>query len=120
MGRLGLNRGGQKGCTPRLSFGGVTHDQSCSSSIRCVQNEFRAYGTFGTNRAPILHQDSHYLQTDQNAHLLESRHLGVPPSASKMISNPMVRLAQTMHLSCTDTNTVSKWTKTRFHMTHVT
>jgi hypothetical protein len=25
-----------------------------------------------------------------------------------------------MHLSCTDTNTVFKWTKTRFHMTHVT
>jgi hypothetical protein len=25
-----------------------------------------------------------------------------------------------MHLSCTDTNTISKWTKTRFHMTHVT
>jgi hypothetical protein len=30
------------------------------------------------------------------------------------------RLAQTVHLSCTDTNTVSKWTKMRFHMTHVT
>jgi hypothetical protein len=25
-----------------------------------------------------------------------------------------------VHLSCTDTNTISKWTKTRFHMTHVT
>jgi hypothetical protein len=32
----------------------------------------------------------------------------------------MVRLMQTMHLSCTDTNTISKWTKTRFHMTHAT
>jgi hypothetical protein len=32
----------------------------------------------------------------------------------------MVRLMQTMHLSCTDTNTIFKWTKTRFHMTHVT
>jgi hypothetical protein len=28
---------------------------------------------------------------------------------SKTISEPMVRLAQTMYLSCTDTNTVSKW-----------
>jgi hypothetical protein len=37
-----------------------------------------------------------------------------------MISELAVCLAQTMHLSCTDTNTVSKWTKTRFHMTHVT
>jgi hypothetical protein len=40
-------------------------------------------------------------------------------SASKTISMPMVCLVQTVHLSCTDTNTVSKWTKTRFHTTHV-
>jgi hypothetical protein len=32
----------------------------------------------------------------------------------------MVRSAQTVHLSCTDTNTVFKRTETRFHMTHVT
>jgi hypothetical protein len=32
----------------------------------------------------------------------------------------MVRLAQTVYLSCIDTNTVSKQTKMRFHMTHVT
>jgi hypothetical protein len=37
-----------------------------------------------------------------------------------MISEPMIRLVQTAHLSCTDTNTVSKWTETRFHMTDVT
>jgi hypothetical protein len=29
-------------------------------------------------------------------------------------------LDQTVHLSYTDTNTVSKQTKIRFHMTHVT
>jgi hypothetical protein len=33
-----------------------------------------------------------------------------------MISEPMVCLAQTMHLSCADTNTVSKWKEVRFHM----
>jgi hypothetical protein len=33
---------------------------------------------------------------------------------------PMVCLVQTVHLSCTNTNTVSKRTKTRFHITHVT
>jgi hypothetical protein len=38
---------------------------------------------------------------------------------SKMIFEPMARLAQTMHISCIDTNTVSKLTKTRFHRTHV-
>jgi hypothetical protein len=40
--------------------------------------------------------------------------------ASKTISEPMVRLEQTMHLSCFDTNSVSKWTNRSFHMTHVT
>ena len=31
--------------------------------------------------------------------------------ASKIISEPMVRLAQTVHLSYINTNTISKWTK---------
>jgi hypothetical protein len=34
-----------------------------------------------------------------------------PLGACKTISEPMVRLAQTMHLSCSNTNTVSKRTK---------
>jgi hypothetical protein len=33
---------------------------------------------------------------------------------------PIVCLVQIVHLPCTDTNTVFKWTKMRFHMTHVT
>jgi hypothetical protein len=37
-------------------------------------------------------------------HPLEPRHLGVPSSVSKMISEPMVHLAQNMQLSCIDTN----------------
>jgi hypothetical protein len=52
-------------------------------------------------------------------HLLEPRHLGVPSSASKTIHVSMVCLAQTVYVSCTDTNTVSKQTKTRFHITHI-
>jgi hypothetical protein len=32
----------------------------------------------------------------------------------------MVRLAQTVHVSCPNTATVTKWIKTRFHMTKVT
>ena len=39
------------------------------------------------------------------------RHLGVPSDASKRISKPMVGLAQTVHLSCTNTNTISKQTE---------
>jgi hypothetical protein len=37
--------------------------------------------------------------------------LGVPSGVSKTISEPTVRFAQTMHLSCTDTSTLSKQTK---------
>jgi hypothetical protein len=51
---------------------------------------------------------------------LEPRHLGVPSSVSKTISMPMVCSVQTMHLSCTDTKTVPKCTKMRFHTAHVT
>jgi hypothetical protein len=84
------------------------------------QSDLWAYGTFDANWAPILRQDWHYLQTDGNEHPLESHHLGVPLGASKMISEPMVRLAQTVHIFWTDTNTVSKWTEMRFHMIYVT
>jgi hypothetical protein len=51
-----------------------TWTTSPRSSIRCVQNDFWAYGMFSTN----------------------------------------------LQISCIDANTISKWTKTRFHMTHVT
>jgi hypothetical protein len=54
---------------------------------------------FDANRAPILCQDQHYLHTNRMELPLEPYHLGVPLGASKMISKPMVRLAQTMHLS---------------------
>jgi hypothetical protein len=39
---------------------------------------------------------------------IEPPHVGVPSGAFKMISEPMVHLVQTVHLSCTDTNTVMK------------
>jgi hypothetical protein len=67
-----------------------------------------------------VHQGWYYLETDRSKLPLEPRHLGVPSSASKMISMPMVCSVQTVHLSCTDINTVSKWTKTKFHTTHAT
>jgi hypothetical protein len=94
----------------------MTH--SPRSSIKCVQHDFRADGTFDTNRAPFLRQGYHYLQIDSNKLPLEPCHLAVSSGASKTISEPMVRSAQTMHLYCTDTNTVSKQTETRFHMVH--
>jgi hypothetical protein len=53
-------------------------------------------------------------------HPLDLRNLGVLSAVSKMIFEPTVCLAQTMHISCTNTNNISKWTERRFHMTHVT
>ena len=61
-----------------------------------------------------------YLQTDRNKLPLEPRHLVVSSDASKTILDPMVHLAQTIHLSCTDTNTITKWNEERFRMPHVT
>jgi hypothetical protein len=57
---------------------------------------------------------------DRNKLPLEPHHLGVPSGPPKMITEPIVHLTQTVHLSCTNTNTVSKWTEMRFDLTHVT
>jgi hypothetical protein len=75
---------------------------------------------FGTNRAPIVHQDLYYLQTDLNEFSLEPSHLGVPSSASKMISKAMVCSAQTVHLSSIKIVSISKRNEIRFYMTHLT
>jgi hypothetical protein len=88
-------------------------------SIGCVRNDFWAFGMFDANHAPVLRQDTHYLQMNRNELSLGPRHRGVPSGASIMIFEPLVRLGQTVHLSCTETNTVSKW-KLRFHLTRVT
>ena len=56
---------------------------------------------FGANCARILRQDWHYFQTDQNKLSLLHHQLGEPTGASKPIFEPMVRLAQTVHVSCT-------------------
>jgi hypothetical protein len=45
---------------------------------------------------------------DRNEIAHDPRHLGVPSGVSKTISEPIVCLAQIVHLSCTGTNTVSK------------
>jgi hypothetical protein len=73
---------------------------------------------FDANHAPMLRL---YWKISKRSELsLEPCHLGVPLGASKTIFEPMVRLVQTVHLSCTDTNTTFKRKEVRFHMTHVT
>jgi hypothetical protein len=52
---------------------------------------------------------------DRSEHPLERRHLGVPSGASKMISEPMVHLVQTVHLSCIKISTISKQTEVSIH-----
>jgi hypothetical protein len=77
-----------------------TWTSSPRSTIGCVQNDLWAYGSFGANRAPILLRHLHHLWMDQNRIPHEPRHHGVSSGESKMISNPMVHSAQTVHLSC--------------------
>ena len=53
------------------------------SIIGCSQNDFRAYGTFGANYAPISRGDEHYPQTDQNKLQLDIHYLGVPSGCAQ-------------------------------------
>jgi hypothetical protein len=57
---------------------------------------------------------------DRNELSLEPRHPIVQLGASKIIFKPMVRLAQTMRLSCTNIKTVSKLKEATLHMSHIT
>jgi hypothetical protein len=57
---------------------------------------------------------------DQKELPFDPHHLGGPLCAAKKISLPIVYLAQTMHLSDTEINIVSKQTEASFHLTHVT
>jgi hypothetical protein len=90
------------------------------SSVRCIQDNFWAYGTFDQNRASILCQDKHYLQTDWIELSLEPHHQGVPSRASKTISEPIVRLAQIVQLSCVKIITNSKRNEMTIHLSLVT
>jgi hypothetical protein len=57
---------------------------------------------------------------DQNENPLDPCHLGVLLGAPKTIYEPIARSMQAKHLSCAEINTISKWTETSFHLTHVT
>jgi hypothetical protein len=67
--------------------------------------------------APILHQGEHYIQIERNKPPLDPRHLGVPSSAPKMISEPIAFSAQTVQLSCVLIHIISKETEMSFHLT---
>jgi hypothetical protein len=86
------------------------------STIGCVQNDLCVYGTFGANRAPILHWHYNSLQMDWNEIPHDQCHIGDPSGASKMISDPMLSSAQTVHLYYVKISTISKETKTSIHL----
>jgi hypothetical protein len=56
---------------------------------------------------------------DRNKSLNDPRHLGVPSSASKIISELTVRSAQIVHLSWIKIITISKQTETSFEPRHL-
>jgi hypothetical protein len=103
---------------------GAKQDSTCASSLRstigCVQNNFRAYGTLGAIRAPILHQLQRCIQTDRNKNWPDPRHLGVPSSMSKIILSllyvrckPCTYLALRLALSPNGPNRASTWASSR-------
>jgi hypothetical protein len=53
---------------------------------------------------------------NQNEIPHDPRHLGVASGASKMISEAMVRLAQTVHLSYVKISTILEQTESSFHL----
>jgi hypothetical protein len=87
---------------------------------RVRPKRFLSVGTFSSNCAPILHRHKHCLQTKRSEIPHDPCHLGVLSGASKMIFEPMVHSMQTMHLSCVKISTISKRTKTSFHLSLVT
>jgi hypothetical protein len=50
---------------------------------------------------------------------LDSRHERVSLGVSKMISEPMICSAQTVHLSSVEVNTITKLTEMSFHLIDV-
>jgi hypothetical protein len=57
---------------------------------------------------------------DQGKFPLGTRQVGVTSDVPKMISEPMARSAQTVHLSYIEVNTISKQTETIFHLIYAT
>jgi hypothetical protein len=81
---------------------------SPSLTIRCVQDNFWAYGTSSANHARILHR--HLSPNEKKRDSIGPMSPRSSIGASKMISTPMVRLMQTVHPSWIKISTISKRT----------
>jgi hypothetical protein len=98
--------------SPNRSKWPSTWSTSPRSAINCFKNDFWAYGTFNTSRAPVLHRDWWHLHPDQNKIPLDPCHIGVPSVASKWFMSQWTFSTNRAH--------ISKWTETSFHLTNVT
>jgi hypothetical protein len=72
---------------------------------------FLTDGMCSTNHAPKLNWRKHYLQRERSEIAHDPRHLGVALAVSKTNFEPMVRLTQTMHLSCVKVSSIAKGPK---------
>ena len=78
------------------------YKETCNNKQRCI---------CFTSNVSMVNDDLWML--DAHAHVMRVK-------LCKANTRGVTRLVQTVHLSCTDTNTVSERNKKRFHMTHVT
>jgi hypothetical protein len=109
------------------------------STIRCIEKDLWAYGTFGTDHAPILHQDrpkrflslwyvwrkpctylALRLTLSPNKLKWHSTWQTSPRRFPTMISERMVHSTQTVHLSCVKVSTISKRNEISIHLHLVT
>jgi hypothetical protein len=97
-----------------------TWASSPSATNKCVQNDFWAYGMSNANHAPILDRHYHRIQTGTSEIPHDPRHQGIPSGVSKMILEPMIRLAQAVDLSYIKIKTISERTETSFHLSIIT
>jgi hypothetical protein len=96
-----------------------TWASSSRSIIGCVQNDFWANGTFSAKPCTYIVPT---LTVSPNGSKRDSTwptRLGLPSGAFKTISEPIIRLAQTVHLSCVKISTISKRSQTSFHLSLV-
>jgi hypothetical protein len=84
------------------------------STIGCAQNDFHAHGTFGTNNDLSCAEIKTIPKRIEMSFPLDPCLLGVQSRAPKMISEPVVHLAQTVHLTCVKINSISKWPQNEF------
>jgi hypothetical protein len=75
---------------------------------------------FGTNRAPTMHQTQTLSPKGSKQDFTRPMSPRISNGCIPNVSEAMLHLVQTVDLSCNETNTISKWTETRFYLTHVT